>query len=146
MNEEENTGSFLDYLGNGVGKAWNFFTTPIGTGDNATTPLQMFAPAVLGGIGLINQNKYNKAVLANAQQAVENQWKLGQYNAQQQGIAFGNNLLSRNMGMSAFNPEAGKELAQNSLASFDQLAQAGQRIGLNPNDYSIQRNRLQTYA
>lgn len=123
-------------------KSW--WTTPIGQGDNATTPLQLGLNTGLGLLGLWNQNKQWDDQLEEARRQFNFSKSMSQSNFMNQGTNFLNQSLFQLEGLNAFNPNAGAERAANLTAAANQLSNAANNIGLN-NAFKDQQNAISKY-
>lgn len=141
IEEEEGLGTRLFSLGKDI---WNGLNTTIGSGENATTGLQLGLNTGLGLLGLWNQNKQWKDQLAEARKQFNFSKSLSQSNFMNQGTNFLNQSLFQLEGLKAFNPNAGAERAQNLTAAANQLNNAAQNIGIN-NAFSEQQNAIAKY-
>lgn len=137
-------GGFLDSLADMGNSIWDRMNKTIGSGENATTGLQLGLNTGLGLLGLWNQNQQWKDQLAEARKQFNFSKSLSQANFMNQGSNFLNQSLFQLEGLKAFNPNAGAERAQNLTAAANQLNNAAQNIGIN-NAFSEQQNAIAKY-
>ena len=127
---------FWDSLGNGVSTTWNWFTSPIGTGKNATTPLELALPSAVGLYGIYNQNKQAKKAFELAQQQLNDQRNLTQFNALQNGTILGTNLLNQAQGRAEFNSDSALPYVNYASDAMNQIANASQRLGIDNSSWA----------
>lgn len=128
----------LTFLGNGL----KSFFTPIGSGDNASSPGQWS----LFGLGLLQQKK----MFDKQQEEVSKQAAFSKGNTQANFINQGTNFINQGLwqveALNAFNPGAAAERAQNLNSAINQMNNAGSRIELGSNTFADQQNALKKYS
>lgn len=128
----------VDYLGD----TWDWFTTPQGSGDNASAPLQWG----LAGLSLLQQKKNMDAQLAEARKQFNFSKGTTQANFMNQGTNFINQGLWQIEALNAFNQGAAAERAQNFNSAINQMNNAASKIELGNNAFSSQQDALQKYT
>lgn len=128
-------------LWNAGSSAFNWLTSPIGTGENATNPLQLG----LAGFSLYNQNQNLQDQLEEARRQFAFSQGNTRANFMNQGTNFLNQSLFQLEALNAFNPEASAERAANLGAAVNQLNKAGSYIGLGNNAFESQANAIAKY-
>lgn len=137
--EEVGNSAFNNSLG---GKIFNGLTTPIGSGENASSALQMG----LAGLGILQQKKSFEQQLAEARRQFAFSKGNTQANLMNQGTNFINQGLWQVEALNGFNPNAAAERAQNFGAAVNQMNDAASKIELGPNTFGQQQNALQKYT
>lgn len=122
-------------------QGWDDFITPHGSGENAKS----YADLALGALNMLENYRNNKATLAIRKQALEDARNTQRANFGTNATALGNNLMTRARMANGWSSDFGAGVAQDSLASLNQLSQAGQTIGYNPNNLEAQKNQLRQY-
>lgn len=117
------------------------FLTPHGSGSNARS----YADLALGALNMLENYRNNKATLAIRRQALEDARNTQRANFGTNATALGNDLMTRARMANGWSSDFGAGVAQDSLASLNQLSQAGQTIGYNPNNLEAQKNQLRQY-
>lgn len=122
-------------------QGWDDFITPHGSGDNAKS----YADLALGALNMLENYRNNKATLAIRRQALEDARNTQRANFGTNATALGNDLMTRARMANGWSSDFGAGVAQDSLASLNQLSQAGQTIGYNPSNLEAQKNQLRQY-
>lgn len=128
----------LEFLGNGIKSLF----TPIGSGDNAVSPIQLD----LIGLGLLQQKRQFDKQLEEARRQSAFSKGNTQANFMNQGTNFINQGLWQVEALNAFNPGAAAERAQNLNSAINQMNNAGSRIELGSNTFADQQNALKKYS
>ena len=129
-----NTLSGLNVLG-------NWLINPVGSGENAASPLQMG----LMGLGLIQQQNNFEDQLEEARNQFNFQRGVTQGNFLNNGANFLNQGLFQLESLNAFNPNAGAERAANLNAAVNTMNQAASKLQLGNNAFAEQQNAIQKY-
>ena len=137
-----NTGGALNTFTNGLKTSWDWLTTPRGSGDNASSPIQWG----LTGLGLLQQKKQFDEQLDEARRQFAFSKGNTQANFMNQGTNFINQGLWQVEALNAFNPGAAAERAQNLNSAINQMNTAGSKIELGGNSFADQQNALQKYT
>lgn len=137
-----NTGGALDTFTGALKNAWDWSTTPKGSGDNASAPIQWG----LTGLGLLQQKKQFDRQLEEARKQFAFSKGNTQANFMNQGTNFINQGLWQVEALNAFNPGAAAERAQNLNSAINQMNNAGSRIELGGNTFADQQNALKKYS
>lgn len=122
-------------------KGFDSFLTPHGSGPNARS----YADLALGALNMLENYRNNKATLAIRRQALEDARNTQRANFGTNATALGNDLMTRARMANGWSSDFGAGVAQDSLASLNQLSQAGQSIGYNPSNLEAQKNQLRQY-
>lgn len=130
--------------GNGssqFGNLWGNLTSPIGSGNNATTGLQL-------GLGVVNSltnlRNFNKSFRL-AKDQLNFQKDYAGTNFVTNGTNWMNQNLAQVQGLNDFNAGAGAERAANVQAGLNQLNEAGAKLGLGNNVFGSQSEALKKY-
>lgn len=137
-----NTGGALGTFTGALKNGWDWFTTPRGSGDNASAPVQWG----LTGLGLLQQKKQFDRQLEEARKQFAFSKGNTQANFMNQGTNFINQGLWQVEALNAFNPGAAAERAQNLNSAINQMNNAGSRIELGGNTFADQQNALKKYS
>ena len=124
------------------GKIVKGMITPVGSGDNASSPIQWG----LTGLGLLQQKKQFDKQLEEARRQFAFSKGNTQANFMNQGTNFINQGLWQVEALNAFNPGAAAERAQNLNSAINQMNNAGSRIELGGNTFADQQNALKKYS
>lgn len=138
-NEIANSSPFAQSL---PGKIVKGISTPIGSGENASSPLQWG----IAGLGLWNQKKQFDTQLDEARRQFAFSKGNTQANFMNQGTNFINQGLWQIEALNAFNPNAAAERAQNFGTAIAQMNDAASKIELGPNTFGKQQDALQKYS
>lgn len=125
----------------GLSSLGSWLSTPIGSGENASSPLQLG----VAGLGLLQQQRAFEDQLEEARNQFNFQKGVTQGNFLNQGANFLNQGLFQLESLNAFNPNAGAERAANLNAAVNTLNDAASRLQLGNNAFAQQQNQLQKY-
>ena len=148
MTTSQNTGwswdsnkSFGANTLSGLNALGNWLINPVGSGENAASPLQMG----LMGLGLIQQQNNFEDQLEEARNQFNFQRGVTQGNFLNNGANFLNQGLFQLESLNAFNPNAGAERAANLNAAVNTMNQAASKLQLGNNAFAEQQNAIQKY-
>lgn len=133
--------SFTDNSISGLSALGNWLINPVGSGENAASPLQMG----LMGLGLIQQQNNFEDQLEEARNQFNFQRGVTQGNFLNNGANFLNQGLFQLESLNAFNPNAGAERAANLNAAVNTMNQAASKLQLGNNAFAEQQNAIQKY-
>lgn len=125
----------------GLSNLGNWLINPVGSGENAASPLQMG----LMGLGLIQQQNNFEDQLEEARNQFNFQRGVTQGNFLNNGANFLNQGLFQLESLNAFNPNAGAERAANLNAAVNTMNQAASKLQLGNNAFAEQQNAIQKY-
>lgn len=140
---DENTNPNTGAWDNSKHSWWeNLLLKPIGSGDNATTGLQLG----ISGLGLLNQhNQFNKQF-----DFAKKQYAQSLANTRANFLNQGANFLNQNsfqmQALNAFNPNAAAQRVEDVRNTINTMNQAAEMVGLGNNAYGAQMNALDKYT